>query len=59
MRSSITTASAFDMPRDMIENSPQALSLVIHTHPESAEISIKVPVFARTFTPTRRPSKVP
>ena len=47
------------MPRDMIENSAQAPSWSSHTHPESAEISINVPVLARTLTPTSRSSSVP
>ena len=59
MRSSMATASAFDIPRDMIENSPHAPSCSSHTQPESAEMSISVPVFARTWTPTSRPSRVP
>ena len=59
MRTSSPTPSDYDSPRDMIENSPQAPSFAIHTQPESAEMSMSVPVFARTFTPIRRPSRVP
>src|SRR5918999_3331253 len=59
MAFSMPMATGFCSPLEMIENSAQTPRRSNHTHPESDDTRLSVPVFARTITPPRRPFIVP